>query len=101
MKQNDETAFHWYLKAASQENPHAQYNVGMSYYYGKGVESDQNKARSWFEKAAKNGNYQALEALNQIQFKQAYCGSLRSNSKALVDTKNLTSKKLINSQICN
>ena len=101
VKQNDETAFHWYLKAASQENPHAQYNVGMSYYYGKGVESDQNKARSWFEKAAKNGNYQALEALNQIQFKQAYCGSLRSNSKALVDTKNLTSKKLINSQVCN
>jgi len=101
VKQNDKTAFQWYLKAASQDNPHAQYSVGMSYFYGKGVESDQNKARIWFEKAAKNGNYQALEALSQIQFQQAYCNSqnakpginsLQSNSTAI--------RKLSVSQIC-
>lgn len=80
VKQNYETAFRWYLRAADQDNPHAQYNVGMSYFYGNGVESDPEKAKAWFEKAAKNGNYQAVEALHQIEFKQAYCSSLKDSS---------------------
>jgi len=94
VKQNYETAFQWYLKATGQDNPHAQYNVGMSYFYGKGVESDRKQAKVWFEKAAKNGNYQAAEALHQIEFKQAYCNSLKNSSVDNLESGRLDSKKL-------
>jgi TPR repeat protein len=99
VKQSYETAFHWYLKAADQDNPHAQYSVGMSYFYGKGVESDADKAKLWFEKAAKNGNYQAAEALHQIEFKQAYCNSLRQSSANQLDSGKLISQKLTTTDI--
>lgn len=100
VKQNYETAFQWYLKAASQDNPHAQYNVGMSYFYGKGVESDREQAKAWFEKAAKNGNYQATEALHQIEFKQAYCNSLRSSTAGDLNSGKLASEKLVATSLC-
>jgi TPR repeat protein len=100
VKQNHETAFRWYLKAAGQDNPHAQYNVGMSYFYGKGVESDAEKAKAWFEKAARNGNYQAVEALHQIEFKQAYCNSLRNSSTSNSDAGQFVGQKLATTNIC-
>ena len=100
VKQNYETAFHWYLKAANQDNAHAQYNVGMSYFYGKGVESSQDKARTWFEKAARNGNYQAAEALHQIEFKQAYCGSIKARPDVSSDSGATASRKLSNIELC-
>ncbi|MGD8567847.1 MAG: tetratricopeptide repeat protein [Gammaproteobacteria bacterium] len=81
VRQDEEAAFNWFLKAANLDNSHAQYNVGMSYFYGKGVEPDRNKAKQWFEKAAVNGNYQASEALRRMQFRTAYCNSLRTISK--------------------
>jgi TPR repeat protein len=81
VKKDEETAFDWFLKAATRENSHAQYSVGMSYFYGTGVDPDRNQAKRWFEKAASNGNYQASEALRRIQFRAAYCDSLRTISK--------------------
>jgi TPR repeat protein len=100
VKQNYETAFQWYLKAAGQDNSHAQYNVGMSYFYGKGVQSDREQAKIWFEKAAKNGNYQAAEALHQIEFKQAYCNSLKNSSVDNLESGRLESKKLGITGLC-
>ncbi|MCI0508199.1 MAG: sel1 repeat family protein [Gammaproteobacteria bacterium] len=100
VQQNYETAFNWYLKAASQDNAHAQYNVGMSYFYGKGVESSQEKARIWFEKAAQNGNYQAVEALHQIQFKASYCNSLFNTPGENSDAGIFANQKLMSNKLC-
>ena len=40
---------------AEQDNPIAQYVLGMSYAEGRGVEINQEIALQWFEKAAANG----------------------------------------------
>lgn len=42
--ENSEEAFKWYSLAAAQEYPEGQCNLGLMYYYGKGVECDYKKA---------------------------------------------------------
>ncbi|MGD8558234.1 MAG: tetratricopeptide repeat protein [Gammaproteobacteria bacterium] len=91
VEKNNKTAFGWYLKAAKQNLAHAQYHVGMAYIAGNGIEANRRKAKLWFERAAGNGNYQAEEALNQMQFRAAYCDSLylltkNQHSQTLSDT---------------
>ena len=44
------------MKAAEQGFAFAQSKVGISYYFGKGVEQNYTKVFEWFEKAAKQGN---------------------------------------------
>ena len=100
VKQNDKLAFEWYLRAANQNQASAQYYVGISYYYGKGVSSDPERARLWFEKAAGNGNYEAKQAMNQIQFKQTYCNSLRSKVGVNAGYEKLTSQKFLTTREC-
>ena len=46
--------------AKQMRDPQAQFLLGWRYLYGWGVENDFNKAVSWFEKAAKAGNGDAL-----------------------------------------
>ena len=38
VQQDFKTAFHWYEKAAHQEDPDAEYNLSVLYAYGDGVE---------------------------------------------------------------
>lgn len=49
----------WYRKAAAQGNTRAQYNLGLCYFYGKGVEQDKCESVKWMCKAANNGDVQA------------------------------------------
>src|SRR5947207_726659 len=42
----------WYRKAAEQNYPRGQYNLGVGYYKGEGVVKDQAEAVKWFRKAA-------------------------------------------------
>lgn len=42
----------WYRKAAEQGEAKAQYNLGMAYDTGKGVEQDYRQAGEWYRKAA-------------------------------------------------
>jgi TPR repeat protein len=44
----------------------AQYEMGMRYLTGKGVEQDETQAKAWFEKAAKQGNTLATKKLEEI-----------------------------------
>lgn len=44
----------WAPKAA-QEDPSAQYNLGIQYYGGDGVRQDDTQAAKWFRKAAAQG----------------------------------------------
>jgi len=48
-----------YLKAAEQGDAQAQYNLGVAYDKGIGVESDQKEAVKWYRKAAEQGHAQA------------------------------------------
>ncbi|MEK7760113.1 MAG: tetratricopeptide repeat protein [Nitrospirota bacterium] len=46
-------------KKATQGVAEAQTNLGLLYYYGRGVPRDYKKAREWFEKAAAQGDADA------------------------------------------
>jgi len=45
-------AEHWYRKAAEQESPYAQYDLGCMYYMGRGVLQDFVLAHMWLNLAA-------------------------------------------------
>lgn len=51
---------------AEQGNPNAQYNLGVIYDRGYGVERDYAKARAWYEKAAAQGNASAAHNLGMM-----------------------------------
>jgi hypothetical protein len=48
--------FRFQYKLAEQGNPEAQYKVGEMYELGRGVVADKERAREWFDKAAKQGH---------------------------------------------
>lgn len=48
----NEEVKHW-QKLAAKGNKNAQYNLGVSYYFGEGVAKDDIQAFKWFEKSAK------------------------------------------------
>jgi hypothetical protein len=49
--------------SALQGYENAQYNLGVMYEKGQGVQKDEKKAIAWFEKAAEQGNKDALNKL--------------------------------------
>eukprot|EP01087_Luapelamoeba_hula_P004406 TRINITY_DN1434_c1_g2_i1.p1 TRINITY_DN1434_c1_g2~~TRINITY_DN1434_c1_g2_i1.p1 ORF type:complete len:611 (-),score=134.94 TRINITY_DN1434_c1_g2_i1:733-2565(-) len=49
----------WCLKAAQNGYPRAQYNMGVAYKRGDGVEQDVRKAVEWYFKAAEGGHLDA------------------------------------------
>lgn len=66
-KQEDaQEALHWYKLAAAQDEPNAMYNLGRIYRDGCGVKKNTEKARMWFEKAAKKKNEEAKKALLEM-----------------------------------
>jgi TPR repeat protein len=52
---NYKKASKWYKKAAKQGHAEAQYNLGIMYYNGRGVDVNYKKAIEWYEKAAEQG----------------------------------------------
>lgn len=44
-------------------DPHAQYELGLCYLYGRGVNEDEQNANSWFLKAAQQGHAPSLLAV--------------------------------------
>lgn len=58
-----------YRLAANQGFPDAQYNLGVLYESGAGVEKDQALARSWYLKAAEQGDTGARKALADLDSK--------------------------------
>lgn len=62
-------AFLWYLRAAQQGYPRAQYHVGLAYSYGgQGVEWNLTEACKWLTLAAWNGIKEADQQLRQNAF---------------------------------
>ena len=52
---NNITAAQWYRKAAKQENPLAQFKLGVIYDEGQGVSQDYVQAHKWFNLSAIHG----------------------------------------------
>ena len=52
VQQNYTNAFLWYSKAAEQNDPAAQYNLGELYRTGLGAQQSQTNAIFWYQKAA-------------------------------------------------
>lgn len=65
--QNYHESLKWYKRVATKgaETTHAaaQYNIGLFYLYGYGVEVDRKEAKRWFEKSATNGYGRAKQVL--------------------------------------
>ena len=59
-------ALNTFYTLAKKDDAKAQYNVGLIYANGKGVQKDLDKAKKWYEKAAKQGNGPAQYNLAQL-----------------------------------
>ena len=46
---------YWFRLAAEEEDPVAQLNLSVSYFYGEGVQADQAEALEWQNRALRNG----------------------------------------------
>lgn len=69
---NHEAAFHWYLRAARQGYPRAQYHAGLAYSYGgQGVDWDLTEACKWLTLASWNGIREAEQLLRHQAFPTA------------------------------
>lgn len=62
-------AFAWFRKEAEQGNAFAQYNFGLMYENGGGLQRDLSSARFWYEKAAAKGYEEARKRLNALKGK--------------------------------
>ena len=54
-------AFNKFLNSAKLGNSQAQYNLGVMYENGEGVEVNIEKAKKWYSKALENGDNEARE----------------------------------------
>ncbi len=70
---NMEKAAKWYAKAAMANDPAGQYNLGLLYHIGAGVDKNEENARMWIERAleqwvkyAQNGDAEASAYLEQV-----------------------------------
>ena len=62
-KKDYQKAFYWYKKAANQCHASGQYNLGIMYEYGKGINQDYQKAFYLYKKAANQGHARAQRGL--------------------------------------
>ncbi|MCX7835590.1 MAG: serine/threonine-protein kinase, partial [bacterium] len=67
--QDDAEAVKWYRKAAEQGHATAQYNLGWMYEQGRGVSQDNKEAVKWYRKSAEQGDKDAIERIEEIEFK--------------------------------
>ena len=83
-EKNYTKAFEYYTKAANQGNAQAQYNLGNLYKEGKGVVTNSQTTKYWYEKAAGQGHKEAKKALDEINAMEAASQEYR---KSLGDVK--------------
>ncbi|MDR1110024.1 MAG: hypothetical protein LBP92_04835 [Deltaproteobacteria bacterium] len=65
-------AVHYWRLAAEQDVAEAQFNLGVAYIEGKGVERDAAQAIGWWRKAADLGFPQAMENIRLLEGEQKH-----------------------------
>ena len=84
-KENEAQALHWRIKAANNGHKGAQFNLGMQYQEGRGVEKDEVRALDLFTKAATNGHKKAREYLQTLVKKTIPSSNTYLEVKKLID----------------
>lgn len=65
---NDQAAYAWYRKAASQDHVKAQYALGRIYEEGRdGISPDTKEALKWYKKAASHRDMDAMKKVAELQ----------------------------------
>lgn len=80
-KKDYSTAFPKFSVLAQRGNPAAQFNLGVFYLYGQGVQKDEKQAYEWFAKSAVQGNARALQVLQN--------SAARGNENAIAELNKL------------
>lgn len=63
---NDVKQFDFYKRRAEEGSDDAQFQLGMRYLAGRGVEKNEKLGREWLEKAAKQGHVEAKKRLSEL-----------------------------------
>lgn len=66
--QTEKNLVEYQLKRAEAGSGHAQYELGVRYLTGKGVEKDEKLARKWLQKSAQGKNPNALKKLKELKW---------------------------------
>ena len=68
----------WYRLAAEQGSADAQFNLGVSYDFGEGVEEDDEEAVRWYRLAAEQGHADAAYNLgvSYVNYALPFVGAL-------------------------
>ena len=66
VKQNFNTAAHYFQKAAANENPQAMNTLGLYYRFGIGIKKDEKKAEELFKNAVLKNNTYAFYNLSRL-----------------------------------
>jgi uncharacterized protein len=56
----------WYMKAAEQDHPYAEFALGLKYESGRGVPQNKTEAIKWFRRAAEHGEEMAPQKLQEL-----------------------------------
>jgi TPR repeat protein len=60
-------AVEWYEKAEQEEHPAALYDLGICYYYGRGVAKNRDRAIGLWRQSAEQGFEDAVKALRDLR----------------------------------
>ena len=66
MARSDADALVWFRRAASHNHKLGEYDMGLCYEYGWGVERNLKEAANWYERSFHHGYRKAGEALRRI-----------------------------------
>lgn len=66
---DDKQSADWFLKAANNGHPGAQYHLGERYRYGKGLKLNYSDAYFWLKKSAEQGNPYAQALVGEMHEK--------------------------------
>jgi len=75
------SAVQYWGPLAEKGNAAAQFNLGMLYHGGLGVDLNEKKAIEWYKKSAKNGYYKAQEYLS-AGYREGWFGLPKDKAKA-------------------
>jgi TPR repeat protein len=66
VQKSEDEAANWYSKAAEQQHPGAEYQLGMMYLRGRGgLSKDETVGMQWLERAAEHGHEEAKKEVEK------------------------------------
>ena len=92
-KKDYENAFRIYLNLAKKGDSRAEYNIGMMYMKGLGVEHKKMDAYKWLRRASKHGNQEAILYFKQMRESYEKRDQAQSKKSAPVKKKEIVKQE--------